>query len=174
MFVAIEVGPGSGSPTTAPEHLTLSFLGDVAPESVDRVLAALDRVARASRPFDLVIEGVGAFPSARHPRVVWVGATTGGAETSELAERVAAALVEQRILPPGGERFVPHVTLFRVRSPELHRRARALLSGTEPGPAPRALRVSEIVLKESTLSSEGAVHRTRATFRLGASGGPTA
>jgi len=168
LFVAIEVGSPPGRSASAPEHLTLSFLGDVPPETADRVAIALDRVARASRPFDLVLEGVGAFPSPAHPLFVWVGATTGRREASELAGRVAAALAEERVVRPDAERFVPHVTLFRVRSPELRRRALALLGGTEPAPPPRALRVTEIVLKESTLTSGGAVHRTRATFPLAA------
>lgn len=169
LFVAIEVGPLAEDPSGAPEHLTLAFLGEVAPDSLDRIFSALDRASRSSRPFDLVLEGVGAFPSRERPRVVWVGATLGGPETSALAAQVTTALADEGIRTDR-ERFVPHVTLFRVRSPEHHRRALALLAGTEPPPPPRSLRVSEILLKESTLTARGAIHGTRATFPLG---GPT-
>ncbi len=166
LFVAIEVGSLPGGNSEAPEHLTLSFLGDVPDERVDRVSSALDRATRGVPPFDLVLEGVGAFPSRERPRVVWVGATRGGQETSALAGRIASALAAEGFSPER-ERFVPHLTLFRVRSPEQRRRAAALLSGAETPPPPRALRVSEVVLKESTLTARGAIHRTRAAFRLG-------
>ena len=170
LFVAIEVRASPDRACGAPEHLTLSFLGEVAPDSLDRISSALDRAARSSSPFDLVLEGVGAFPTRDRPRVVWVGATTGGRETVALAAQVSAALADEGFHTED-DRFVPHVTLFRVRSPELLRRAIALLAGTEPPPPPRAVRVSTIVLKESTLTARGAVHRTRATFPLGAPSG---
>jgi RNA 2',3'-cyclic 3'-phosphodiesterase len=167
LFVAIEVAPPSERASGAPDHLTLSFLGEVPADSLDRISSALDRAARSTPPFDLVLEGIGAFPSRERPRVVWVGATTGARETAALAAQVTSALADEGFHTED-DRFVPHVTLFRVRSPELHRHALALLAGTEPAPPPRALRVSTIALKESTLTAQGAVHRTQAKFPLGA------
>lgn len=169
LFVGIEVAPPSARAAGAPDHLTVAFLGEVSEESLDRISWALDRAARATPPFDLVLEGVGAFPSRERPRVVWVGATTGARETCALAARVSAELAEEGV-HVDADRFVPHVTLFRVRSPELHRRALALLEGAEPAPPPRSLRVATIALKESTLTAHGAEHRTRAKFVLGPKG----
>jgi RNA 2',3'-cyclic 3'-phosphodiesterase len=169
LFVAIEVAaapepaPGSGPV----DHLTLSFLGEVPADALERISATLARVARSNAPFDLVLEGVDAFPSRSRPRVLWVGASTGRAETTLLASRISAALADEGFRVER-ERFVPHVTLFRVRSPELEQRARALLSGAEPPPPPRSIRVAEFALVESTLTSHGAIHRPRRTFRLGA------
>ena len=169
LFVAIEVAPeatetSDGSPGS-PQHLTLRFLGEVPSDRVPSIVRALEEVARETPSFDLVLDGVGAFPSRSNPRVVWVGATTGRAEASELARRIALALDE----PPGAvetESFVPHLTLFRVRSSELRRRAIDLLRGTERPPAPRTVHVMEFVLKESTLTPRGALHRTLAAFPL--------
>ena len=54
-------------------HFTLAFLGEQ-PES------ALSRLGEAAAPcavlraFDLTLSGAGAFPDARRPRVLWVGA----------------------------------------------------------------------------------------------------
>ncbi len=163
LFVAIEVPPPSTDDSAhrsgAPEHLTLKFLGEVPPERVPELRTALAAVARASPPFDLVLEGVGAFPNSSNPRVVWVGATAGREEASSLAARVAGAL--DPIVPGAGrDSFVPHLTLFRVRSPVQRRQAAALLSGVEPAPPPRKVPVREIYLKESTLTPRGAQHRT--------------
>ena len=168
LFVAIDVGPSSESRDPSPTHLTLRFLGEVAPERLDAISAAIEESVRGSHPYDLVLESVGAFPSPSRPRVVWQGATAGGQETSEIAARLTDALA--RIgFPPDRERFVPHMTLFRVRSAALHRRALALLSGEEPPPPARTVAVREVALKESTLTPKGAVHRTLRAFPLGRS-----
>lgn len=166
LFVAIDVGPSTETRDPSPTHLTLRFLGEVPPEQLEAVSAAIAESVRESHPYDLVLEGIGAFPSPARPRVVWQGAVTGGPETSEIAARLSAALA--RIgFPPEREHFVPHVTLFRVRSAALHRRALALLSGEEPPPPARTVSVREVALKESTLTPKGAVHRTLRTFPLG-------
>ncbi len=169
LFVAIDLAPPSEGHDPSPSHLTLRFLGEVPPERLEAISAAIGEAVREIPPYDLVLEGVGAFPSPSRPRVVWVGATAGGPETTEIAARISTALT--RIgFPPERERFVPHVTLFRVRSAALHRRALALLSGEEPSPAARVVSVREVVLKESTLTPRGALHRTLLAFPLGRSG----
>lgn len=177
LFVAIDV-----SPSTAPgeaqelrpaaEHLTLDFLGEVPPGEVPTLRSALDGVARAATSFDLVLEGVGAFPNRRNPRVVWVGVTRGRPEVIELAGRIASALHPG---VPGAPRdaFVPHLTLFRVRSPAERRRAAALLDGTVAAPPARTVHVRELFLKESVLGPGGARHRTVASWPLTGGDAPT-
>lgn len=166
-FVAVEVPSSSegSSRGAAPEHLTLLFLGEIAKERVGPIGEALTPVGASVAPFDLTLEGVGAFPSPERPRVIWVGATEGAAQLGRLAGRVREALAGEGA-PAREESFVPHLTLFRVRSALDRRRAQELLTGTVLPPAPRRLRVGEFVLKESVLSSRGATHRTVATFPL--------
>jgi RNA 2',3'-cyclic 3'-phosphodiesterase len=169
LFVALEVRPPASEPSgevvEAPQHLTLRFLGEVSSDRVPSIVEALERVAQKTPSFDLVLEGVGAFPSRSNPRVVWVGATAGREEASDLAGRISRALDEAGVTVER-ERLVPHLTLFRVRSPKLRRRAVDLLNGTEPPPVPRRLHVTEFVLKESTLTPRGALHRTLVAFPL--------
>ena len=173
LFVAIDAGSSvpARDGTSAPEHLTLQFLGEVPSERVPTIEDRLAGVARETAEFDLVLEGIGAFPHPRNPRVVWVGVTVGRDAVSALAARIASAL---EILPADAARatFVPHLTLFRVRSPAQGRRAFALLSGTEPPPPPRKVHVRELHLKESTLAPGGAHHRTLASWPLAGSAGP--
>jgi len=164
-FVAIDV-PSPPSERSAPTHLTLRFLGDVPPDRVPFIAERLGDVARTATPFDLTVEGVGAFPSERNPRVVWVGVTVGREAVTALAERVRAALASEGSVAEEG-RFVPHVTLFRVRDPAGRRAARELLEGRVPGPAPRSFRVEAVLLKESRLRPGGADHRTVAVVPLG-------
>jgi RNA 2',3'-cyclic 3'-phosphodiesterase len=169
-FVAIDlsdpVAPGEDvGAATAPSHLTLRFLGEVAEDREPSIAAALAEAVRPLSPFVVTFEGVDAFPSRRAPRVVWVGAAAGRAPLVALALRVSDALAAVGF-PPETTAFVPHVTLFRVRSPRDRQRARLLLDGTLPPPAPRTVRVTEVVLKQSTLTQHGAVHATRGRFPL--------
>ena len=169
-FVAVEIGRATEHGATAPAHLTLRFLGEVSPGQNPVIATALAEVGRMSRRFVVRLEGVGAFPDPARPRVVWVGVTTGRNELVELARRVRVAL--EPIFGPDREEFVPHLTMFRVRSPTDRAAARELLSGVRPPPPPREVPVAEIVLKESLLGARGAVHRTLGAFPLGESAAP--
>ena len=171
-FVAVEIPPPAGESRRgpAPEHLTLFFLGEIPRERTAPISAALTPVGAAMAPFFATLEGVGAFPSPDHPRVVWVGVTEGSAELVRLAGRVKEALAGEGD-PTRRNSFSPHLTLLRVRSSTDYRRARELLTGTVPPPSPRRFPVGEFVLKESELSARGATHRTIGTFPL--TGPPT-
>lgn len=66
--------PGGARPVGADLlHITLQFLGKVPEGAEGRVAGALGSVKFDA--FDVRIGGVGAFPNARSPRVVWVGAS---------------------------------------------------------------------------------------------------
>ena len=54
-------------------HLTLKFIGEVPAAEVDPIGEALEEVAGRFRPFDMRFGAIGAFPSPRRPRVVWLG-----------------------------------------------------------------------------------------------------
>jgi RNA 2',3'-cyclic 3'-phosphodiesterase len=115
----------------------------------------------------LEISGVGAFPSARAPRVVWAGVGRGREEVVRLADSIRTALATEGASPPDGP-FVPHLTLFRVRSEADRRVAYDLLNGRRAAPAPFSVPVGAFVLKESRLGAAGAQHRTLAEFPLAA------
>ncbi|HTP54421.1 MAG TPA: RNA 2',3'-cyclic phosphodiesterase [Thermoplasmata archaeon] len=151
----------------APEHLTLRFLGEISPDRAPILADRLGAIAGQHPPFDLTIEGVGAFPSRASPRIVWRGVTTGREPLVKLAEDVRRGLAGEGTVPAPDGPFVPHVTWFRVRSPADRRTAIDLLDGRLAAPPPRSLRVDTVVLKESVLAREGAVHRTLSAVRLG-------
>lgn len=93
-------------------HLTLKFLGDVQPERVDRVAAAVDEVAAKTAPFELDVGGFGAFPTIRRPRVLWLGVD------ATPALRCLKQDVEWALTDLGFDRetraFHPHLTLGRA------------------------------------------------------------
>ncbi len=145
---------------TGPEnvHLTLKFLGEVREEALDILCTALGKVCAGYAPFDVVLAGLGAFPSARHARVVWSGVGLGSARLRSLAADVDATLT-----PLGFERekrpYVPHLTLGRVRG-------RPASLDLPAGAEELGFRIRQVGLMESTLTAEGAVYRTVRTFAL--------
>jgi 2'-5' RNA ligase len=145
-------------------HLTLKFLGGVEAARLDLVATALSAAVAGSTAFDLVIRGLGAFPSPTRPRVLWAGVDEGGAAAGSLARGVDDALAEL-----GFERetsaFSPHVTLGRVRVPRrAPRLADALAAGGHFGRQP----VASVALMRSDLSPRGARYSELATVPLGA------
>ncbi len=97
-------------------HLTLRFLGEVAPESDRKARGTWRRVAAGARPFRVRLSGVGRFPARGRPRVLWVGL-----EETDPGDGLAglAAELEQAARGLGWEAesrsFRSHLTLARGR-----------------------------------------------------------
>jgi 2'-5' RNA ligase len=140
-------------------HVTLKFLGEVAPDRADEIAAALDAAVGAAHPFAVNLGGIGAFPSMARPRVVWLGVENHPA-LELLANDVEKALqrfgFEAELRP-----FQPHITLGRAKQgakPAAFGRLEALAGRVAyEGTAP----VRTVDLMESELRPEGAVYRVR-------------
>lgn len=124
LFVALEVPrdaalslsllrgglPGARWIDTENYHLTLRFIGDVEGHIADEIAGALDRVRRQS--FQLQLSGVGTFGS-RKPRALWAGVAA-SPDLSALQGEIERSF--QRLgLPADARKFMPHVTLARLR-----------------------------------------------------------
>ena len=94
-------------------HLTLRFLGNVPDESAAEITSRLRVVCGRFRPIDAFVSGLGCFPTANEPRVIWVG-MNGGPGLLEL-QRAIAATTSDLGDRPTHESFHPHLTLGRVR-----------------------------------------------------------
>ena len=141
-------------------HVTLKFIGETPEEKVERIRAALGKIAPVGS-IELHFRDIGFFPNARRPRVFWAGI--------EVSENLAAlgGAVEAQLAPLGIPReqreFKPHLTLARFKdevnlaplNAELARRG-ALEFG--------AMRADEFHLYESRLKSGGAEYFRLATF----------
>ncbi|TKT82878.1 RNA 2',3'-cyclic phosphodiesterase [Aquamicrobium sp. LC103] len=91
-------------------HLTLRFIGDVEGHVADEIANALDRVRRPS--FSLTLSGVGAFGSKK-PHSIYAGVMP-SPELNALQAEIER--ICQRLgLPADPRKFVPHVTLARLR-----------------------------------------------------------
>jgi len=145
-------------------HVTLKFLGPIEITQRALVVTALARAAAGVPAFAITLRGLGAFPSLTRPRVIWGGVDDGARILTALAD-----VVERALVPLGfaaEERFVPHVTLGRVRllrrDPALAE-ALALAATRDFG----AVQVDRIALMRSDLSPRGARYDEVATWALG-------
>lgn len=169
-FVAIDVPTLEGSipADLRPEdHLTLHFFEDLPVDRLPAVVEALTDAAGATERFDLQIRGVGAFPSALRPRVVWAGTGDGREAVQSLVDRLRQSLAA-RGFAPESRPFVPHLTLARIRSAREAAWAHRFLGNPEQ--ADRVWvrwTVSELLLKESELLPTGARHTIRERAVLG-------
>ena len=93
-------------------HLTLKFLGDTDERKVERLCSALKGSLEGTDAFDLVIEGAGAFPNERNPRVVWLGVKEPG-RLIEIADTVDSTVKDLKI-KADDKKFSPHLTLGRI------------------------------------------------------------
>jgi RNA 2',3'-cyclic 3'-phosphodiesterase len=102
---------------TRPElmHLTLHFLGDVAPASIAGISTAIQTSCAKTPPFYVAARGLGVFPDPRRPRVLWAGIEDAG-PLLELQRRLAAPLKRCGV-ELDSRSYRPHLTLARFREP---------------------------------------------------------
>lgn len=140
-------------------HLTLQFYGDVQPERLAGLQAALAAIAAQSEPITLGLSGLGAFPDAAHARVVWVG-VAGQVDRLRSLQGAIEAASSPLGFPAERRPFHPHLTLGRVgptaRPAQLQLLA-AALARTRPAPGPD-FTLTELSLMQSQLRPGGSVY----------------
>lgn len=91
-------------------HITLKFIGEQRPEQVEAVTERLRRVEGSA--FEIRCGGYGFFPTAKAPRVFWIGIHA-GPQLAGLAETIDMATSELSI-PREDRPYSPHLTLARA------------------------------------------------------------
>jgi RNA 2',3'-cyclic 3'-phosphodiesterase len=143
-------------------HLTVKFFGEVAPGRLDVIEEAVRSAVPGTGALPLRLSEIGAFPSGKRPRVVWVGLDAPPALEllQDRLERRADAIG----FAPEGTPFRPHVTLARVR--EGQRLPDGALESLAEGFEPVSFLVSELVLFESVPGRGGPRYEPLLTLEL--------
>ena len=133
-------------------HFTLQFIGEIDIVSKEKIVNAINRIEFSK--FEITLEGIGAFPRTKSPRVIWIGVDKAGGELiSALASQVNTKLSELGF--KNDKSFKPHITVFRVKNKindvtdELAK-FNSKIFGIQL--------VSQIKLKKSTLTSSGPIY----------------
>ncbi|NPV56861.1 MAG: RNA 2',3'-cyclic phosphodiesterase [Anaerolineae bacterium] len=94
-------------------HLTLKFLGETPASKLDTIQQAMTVCAGRYGAFEVLPNGLGAFPTRGRLRVIWVGLQA-PESLGALATDLERAL-EPLGFPAEGRPFSPHLTIGRVR-----------------------------------------------------------
>jgi 2'-5' RNA ligase len=140
-------------------HLTLRFIGEVGRDVATDIDDALGRLR--ARRFTLQLAGTGVFGGDR-PRALWVGVER-EPELVSLHGKIEQALI--RIgLDPEPRKFVPHVTLARLRDPVLDELGDFLAANARFRAAP--LPVEHFSLIASFPTKAGSIYEDQADYPL--------
>jgi len=96
-------------------HLTISFLGDLEPSTVELVGRVLSETVVRYPIFELTPRGVGVFPSIRRPRIIWTG-LAGQTDILGLLQNAVENALEPLGFAVGKHAYRGHLTLGRIKS----------------------------------------------------------
>lgn len=145
-------------------HMTLRFIGEVdgsQARAIDDALCSIE-----APPFDLALNGVGQFGN-RQPHSLWAGVRPNPA--LDYLQRKVDAQIRRIAIRAGsterpGQKFTPHVSLARLRNPELEK-VRAWLTHHALA-ATNSFAVDVFCLYSSMLTSDGSVYRLEEEYPL--------
>jgi 2'-5' RNA ligase len=137
----------------------VKFLGTTWPRLLDPVTQTVGEVAAEHRPFETRVCELGAFPSARRARVLWVSLE----DPANRLAKIAAGLDDRlaKDFPPEKRPFTPHLTVARFDPPvQLDDEIDTLAVESRP------FGVDWLVLYESHLRRPAPVYERLAAFPL--------
>jgi 2'-5' RNA ligase len=138
-------------------HLTLKFLGYCEEDKVEAISQKIKEVAQIRQTFDFRLRNLGAFPSIKRARVLWVGINEGAREFQALQEEIDKAVTDLGF-PPEERQFHPHITVARLKIPRrLDENRLQNLSSQIPD---ETLKARSIILFQSKLTPKGAEYST--------------
>lgn len=141
-------------------HLTLRFFGEVR-EDVARDLDS-ELSAVGGGPFQIMLEGAGAFGEGGDINAVWAG--VGESEPLKRLAKGCETAARRARLKPETRNFRPHVTLAYLRRPDPDKVAAWIQANNLLKSPP--IWVDRFGLYSSFLASDGAQYRLEAEYSL--------
>ena len=148
-------------------HITLKFLGEIAENSIEELILAIEESTQGIQPFKLEVREVGAFPNLERAQVLWVGVKGELDKITKLQKRIESN-TEQLGFPRESRGFSPHLTLGRVRDearPNERQRLGKLLADTSFA-ALHNVDVEAVNLMRSQLTPTGPIYICIGSLRL--------
>lgn len=139
-------------------HLTVRFIGEVAPDHQRAIETVLARCAEGQVPFQIETAGLGYF-SKKNKWIIWMGIKE-NIQLQRLYDQLNASLLRGEIRLAAEVEFIPHLTLGRgiVLSQEWE------LLNKLPLPQDQKIPVTALTLFESTRVDGKLVYRPIADF----------
>jgi len=136
-------------------HFNLKFFRDISDEQVEGLKKILEGIAQKYEPFEIEIKELGVFPSKNYIRVIWVGVKEGFNTITSMAESIQDSIETIGFLRE--EKFVPHLTLGRIRTARNKEELKILIEELENIEIGK-MKVDAIRLFRSKLSPAGPVY----------------
>lgn len=159
---SIQAGSDLPARWTSPDqfHVTVRFIGDAGEEQTRRYQSALDSLTLS--PVECQPYGLDVLPSRRSPRVLTLGLER--TDTHMALYNSVSQTLEEQGLDPEERSYKPHVTIARLNDvpPEA---VHEFLRSHQDAAFPR-FEVDRLVLYESTLTPDGAIHEPVSTYVL--------
>ncbi len=112
-------------------HLTLKFIGYIEKEALINLNKIINDAVFSIGPFSVSIGNIGAFPSLKKPRVVFVCVQERDNNLLRIYEKLDKG-AEQLGIKKESKKYVGHITLGRIKSQKnISKLKKALNSGTE-------------------------------------------
>lgn len=141
-------------------HVTLRFFGEIRQDVARDLDTELLRVQ--ARPFEITLEGAGAFGEGADINAVWAGVAP-NPELSHLAE-VCETAARRAGLKPEKRRYRPHVTLAYTRRPDPAEVAAWVQANNLLKSPP--ISIDRFGIYSSTLGGDGPHYRLEAEYPL--------
>jgi RNA 2',3'-cyclic 3'-phosphodiesterase len=135
-------------------HLTLLFLGEVEKLDVVNICRVVQKRSRKHQAFTLEVEGLGAFPNMRRPKILWAGITDGVEPLKALHADLEEGLLDLGCYRREDRGYTPHLTLGRLQRDEGEETWSSVVAGHSSwrgGTTP----VAEVLVMSSEMRREG-------------------
>ena len=142
-------------------HVTLRFIGDIDGVAANEIASTLERINR--KPFEVALQGLSSF-GGKKPRAV-VASVVPSRPLMELQAELER-LMQRFGFDPEGRKFIPHVTLARLRDTSSFEAAEYLSARAAFRSPPFS--VSRFVLFSSRASVGGGPYLVEAAYPLAA------
>jgi len=146
--------------TRSPEnlHLTWHFFGDRSLQDINRIEEVVKNSFSDNQAIDFTIDKLGYFNRKGKPAVLYAGVTDSSGKLQDLYQKIQKELYKAGLIDQVNKRFVPHITLGRIKkvSPEFYEQIQKINAEIQPIPV-KNIKVENI---ESILSPQGALYQT--------------
>jgi 2'-5' RNA ligase len=141
-------------------HLTLAFLGPIAPEKTKIINSILQEATNQVKPIKLKLHQLGCFPSLQKPQVIFVSLQGELGKLHALAIKIRKGLKKEKIWFDQ-KPLSAHITLGRVKKSQNLTRfvKKAKVENIE-------FIADKITLQKSTLTNSGPVYKKLKSFTL--------
>jgi 2'-5' RNA ligase len=147
-------------------HLTLKFLGNVKNDQVETIKEVIGSLIGKYPSLRISLNGLGTFPNAKRPRVLWTGVKAPD-NLNEIVAALETSFIKLGFMPEDRP-FAAHLTLARVRG-HAHQRDLLRISdvlNSARMPQPVSAVAEKIILFQSELRPSGSVYNPLAQFVL--------